>query len=94
MKYRDKIELIALILIIVSRRNVGAAHIMYKAFLSYTQMKKYVSILIAAGLIKYQEGNLRTYRITERGIRFLCLYNAIAELLSAPTPSSNTIIMI
>ncbi|HZD82428.1 MAG TPA: winged helix-turn-helix domain-containing protein [Nitrososphaeraceae archaeon] len=59
MKYRDKTELIALILIAVSsRRNVGAAQIMYKAFLSYTQMKKYVSILIAAGLIKYQEGNL------------------------------------
>jgi predicted transcriptional regulator len=41
MKYRDKTELIALILIAVSsRRNVGAAQIMYKAFLSYTQMKK------------------------------------------------------
>jgi predicted transcriptional regulator len=93
MKYRDKIELIALILIAIgSRRNVGAAHIMYKAFLSYMQMKKYVSILIDAGLIKYQGGNLRTYRITDRGIRFLCLYNAIVELLSVPTPYSKQLL--
>ena len=96
MKYRDKTELIALILIAVSsRRNVGAVHIMYKAFLSYIQMKKYVSILIAAGLIKYQEGNLRTYRITDKGIRFLDLHNKISELLlpSNPSSSSKTIII-
>ena len=73
----------ALILVAVSsRRNVGAAQIMYKAFLSYIQMKKYVSILIAAGLIKYQEGNLRTYRITDKGIKFLDLHNTAAVRVS------------
>ena len=40
MKYRDKIELIALILIAVSRRNVGAVHIMYKCiFIVYADEK-------------------------------------------------------
>ena len=92
MKYRDKTELIALILIAVSsRRNVGAAQIMYKAFLSYTQMKKYVSILIAAGLIKYQEGNRRTYRISDKGLRFLHLYNEIVELLNSSSSDANII---
>ena len=59
MRDRDKTELIASILKATNERNVNAAQIMYKAFLSYTRMKQYVSILVDAGLIKYQEGNRR-----------------------------------
>ena len=91
MKYRDKIELIAFSVGGSSRRNVGAAHIMYKAFLSYMQMKKYVSILIDAGLIKYQEGNRRTYRISDKGMRFLYLYDEISKLLNNSSSDANII---
>ena len=60
MRDRDKTELIASILKATNETNVNAAQIMYKAFLSYTRMKQYVSILVDAGLIKYQEGNRRS----------------------------------
>lgn len=94
MKYRDKIELTASILKAANTgRNVNAAQIMYKAFLSYTKMKQYISILIDAGLIKYQEGNRRTYRITDIGMRFLHLHNQLGELLLTNPSSSKTIII-
>ena len=43
-------------------------------------MKQYVSILIDAGLIKYEQGNRRsTYKITDTGLRF---YIYRAELVN------------
>ena len=78
---RDKTELIASILKAANGRSVNAAQIMYSAFLSHAQIKQYLSILIYAGLIKYQEGNRRTYRISDKGMRFLYLYDEISKLL-------------
>ncbi|MGC2427967.1 MAG: winged helix-turn-helix domain-containing protein [Nitrososphaeraceae archaeon] len=47
---------------------------MYKAFLSYAQMKQYLSILIDTGLIiKYQEGNRRTYKILYITVYIYCI---------------------
>jgi predicted transcriptional regulator len=88
MRDRDKTELIASILKATNERNVNAAQIMYKAFLSYTRMKQYVSILIDAGLIKHQEGNRRAYKITDIGMRFLHLHNQLGELLTNPSHST------
>jgi predicted transcriptional regulator len=102
MKYRDKTELIALTVKAVGGdSNASAAHIMYNAFLSYEQMKQYLSISIDAGLITYQELNRRRYGITEKGMRFLHAYNEISELLvgnstsrsSSYSSSSEAIIM-
>ncbi len=88
MRYRDKTELIASILKATNGRNVNALQIMYKAFLSYTKVKQYISILIDGGMIKYQEGNRRNYRITDKGIRFLDLHNQLGELLTNSCPST------
>jgi predicted transcriptional regulator len=90
MLYRGRAQLVAAILEVVNGRSLNGTQIMYRSFLSYAQMKQYVSILISAGLIKtYQEeGNLirRTYRITDKGLRFLQLHNQLGELL-LPTTS-------
>jgi predicted transcriptional regulator len=78
MKYRNRTELIALTLKAISGgSNLSAADIMYSAFLSYAQMKKYLSISMDAGLIAYQERNPRSFRITGKGMRFLHLYKMI-----------------
>ena len=91
MKYRDKTELIALTLKAINGgSNVSAGNIMYKACFSYAQTKQYLSISMNAGLIKYHERNLRRFRITEKGMRFLHLYNEISELLVANSPSSSS----
>ena len=54
--------------------------IMYKAFLSYGQLKEYLSVLTANNLIEYLDGT-RTFKTTEKGLNFLKMHNEMEELL-------------
>jgi predicted transcriptional regulator len=53
---------------------------MYKAFLSYAQLREYLSVLIENSLLEYLEGS-QTYKTTEKGLNFLKMHNEIGELL-------------
>jgi predicted transcriptional regulator len=53
---------------------------MYKSFLSYAQLKEYLSVLIENNLIDCLEGS-QTYKTTEKGLNFLRMYNEIGALL-------------
>jgi predicted transcriptional regulator len=79
MKYRSRTEIVAMIL---EAANGGATktRIMYKAFLSYAQLREYLSVLIENNLLQYMEGS-QTYKTTEKGLNFLKMNNEIAELL-------------
>jgi predicted transcriptional regulator len=57
---------------------------MYKAFLSYAQLKEYLSVLIENNLLEYIEGT-QTYKTTEKGLNFLKMNNEISELLQTTT---------
>ncbi|CAN5872637.1 winged helix-turn-helix domain-containing protein [Candidatus Nitrosocosmicus sp. T] len=83
MKYRSRTEIVAMIL---DAGNGGATKtkIMYKAFLSYAQLREYLSVLIENNLIEYVEGS-QTYKTTEKGLNFLKMHNEIGELLSSTT---------
>jgi predicted transcriptional regulator len=76
-------EIVAMIL---DAANGGATKtkIMYKAFLSYAQLREYLSVLIENTLIEYIEGS-QTYKTTEKGLNFLKMHNEIGELLSSTT---------
>ncbi len=52
--------------------------IMYKAFLSYEQLKQYLPILIDNEVLHYDE-ETRTLKITEKGFRFLQIYHEIRK---------------
>ena len=67
---------------ILEAANGGATKtkIMYKAFLSYAQLREYLSVLIANNLLDYIEGS-QTYKTTEKGLNFLKMNNEIAGLL-------------
>jgi predicted transcriptional regulator len=54
---------------------------MYKAFLSYAQLKEYLDILTANGLLEYQKSE-GTYRTTAKGKKFLELYNDMGQLIT------------
>jgi len=58
-------------------REVAKTKIMYKAFLSYAQLKEYLSVLIANNLLEYLEGE-QVYKTTDKGNR-LKLYKQIGE---------------
>ena len=79
MKYRSRTEIVAMIL---EAANGGATKtkIMYKAFLSYAQLREYLSVLIENSLLEYLEGS-QTYNTTEKGLNFLKMHNEIGELL-------------
>jgi len=86
MKYRSRSDIIGLIL---EAANGGATKtkIMYKAFLSFAQMREYLSTLLEKDLIRYEEGSGR-YKTTEKGMRMLHIYNQINEEFSLPTNNS------
>ena len=79
MKYRSRTEIVSNIL---NAANGGTTktRIMYKAFLSYTQLKEYLSVLIENSLIQYIDGT-HTFKTTEKGLNFLKMHNEMGELL-------------
>ena len=86
MKYRSRTEIVGNIL---DAANGGATKtkIMYIAFLSYAQLKEYLSILVENNLIEYLDGN-RKFKTTEKGLNYLKMNNEIGELLQT-IPTKN-----
>jgi predicted transcriptional regulator len=76
---RSRTEIVAMIL---KAANGGETKtkIMYFAFLSYNQLKEYLSILIENNLIEYLDG-ANKFKTTEKGLFFLKLHNEMGELL-------------
>jgi len=86
MKYRSRTEIVSMIL---EAANGGATKtkIMYKAFLSYAQLREYLSVLMENNLLEYLEG-MQTYKTTEKGLNLLKMHNEIGELLQPPIRES------
>ena len=83
MKYRSRTEIVSMIL---ETANGGATKtkIMYKAFLSYAQLREYLSVLIENNLLEYLDGT-QTFKTTEKGLNYLKMHNQIEELLQVTT---------
>jgi len=86
MKYRSRTEIVSMIL---EAANGGASKtkIMYKAFLSYAQLREYLSVLIENNLLEYLEVR-QSYKTTEKGINLLRMHNEIGELLQTRLPQN------
>jgi predicted transcriptional regulator len=79
MKYRSSTEIIDSILHSVES-GATKTHIMYRAYLSYSQLKDYLNLLKERDLIRYEEGS-QLYHLSERGLRFINVYEEIKELI-------------
>ena len=78
MKNRSRTEIIAEILEIANTDNgANKTRIMYNAFLSYTQLKQYLSLLLENDLVNYLKEE-QTYRTTHKGKHFLHLYHQLS----------------
>ena len=79
MKNRGRTEIVATMLEAANGRATKTK-IMYSAFLSYNQLKEYLTFLIENNLIEHLEGT-QTLKTTEKWLNFLRMHNEIGELL-------------
>ncbi|MDQ3872853.1 MAG: winged helix-turn-helix domain-containing protein [Thermoproteota archaeon] len=84
MRYRSRTELASSILEAANGRATKTK-IMYKAFLSYAQLKEYVALLMENSLLSRDGDN---YNITSKGIRFLEASRQLGRLLEVQTQLS------
>jgi len=83
---RDKIEIICQILEVTNGCKTKKIQIMYKANLSYAQLKGHLIFLTEKDLLHYHEDSL-TFKTTEKGLRFLQIYNHIDDMIKKEQPS-------
>jgi predicted transcriptional regulator len=88
MKYRNRTEIVCNILDATNGGGATKTKIMYRAFLSYGQLKEYLSVLTENNLIEYRDGT-HTFKTTEKGLNYLTVYNEIGELLQQTTTIKN-----
>ena len=85
MKNRSRLEIIAMILETIGDTGAIQAKIMYKVYLSFLQMKEYLSQIMQHGLITYDD-RAQIYKITDKGRRFLALYRQMTESITMTKP--------
>ena len=79
MKYRSRTDIVTQILDAANGNGANKTRIMYKAYLSYAQLKEYLSILITNGLLEENQAE-KLYKTTEKGIKFMRVYCHMDEL--------------
>jgi predicted transcriptional regulator len=80
MKYRTRFEIASNILSIALDGNASKRRLMYASFLSSSQINDYLNFLTANELIMMDE-ETRVYALTEKGMRFLHIYDDLNKLI-------------
>jgi predicted transcriptional regulator len=84
MRYRSRTEIISVILDTANGGGATKTKIMYKAYLSYAQMKEYLRVLTENNLLTYNV-DTQTFKTTEKGLRFLDTFNQMDSMIKAPS---------
>jgi len=85
MKYRSSTEIIDSMLRSI-RSGATKTHIMYRAYMSYSQLKEYLKLLEERQLIRIEPGS-QLYMLTEKGLKFMNAYEKINELVPSVNES-------
>jgi predicted transcriptional regulator len=80
MGNRSRTEIVSMILDAANGGGETKTKIMYIAFLSYNQVKEYLSVLIENNLIEYLDGTNK-FKTTEKGLFFIKMHNEIGKIL-------------
>ncbi|MFI5421115.1 MAG: winged helix-turn-helix domain-containing protein [Nitrososphaerales archaeon] len=80
MKYRGSTEIIDSILESIGNSGGTRTRIMYRAYLSYSQLKSYLALLENRSLVRFDE-NTNRFVLTEKGLKFRNAYGQISELV-------------
>jgi predicted transcriptional regulator len=89
MKYRSRTEIVGLILEAANGGGATKTKIMYKAFLSFAQLREYPTMLQDNELIEYDVGR-QAYRTTGKGMKLLELYENMSELIPPLAPTTES----
>ena len=81
MKYRSRTEITNMMLD-SARGGATKTRIMYKSYLSYSQLVEYLAYLKQNKLIALVEGT-ELYRPTEKGLKFLNLSVEMSEMVTS-----------
>lgn len=82
MRYRrSRIDIFSQILVAAQGADTKKTKIMYKASLSDQALNEYLEILTDSDLLRYRL-DIRTFKTTEKGLRFLDLYRKIGQLMN------------
>jgi predicted transcriptional regulator len=82
MKYRSRIDIMSQILESANGGDATKTKIMYKAFLSYSQLREFLTVLTANDLLSY-DLDTHTFKTTEKGLRLLKIYNQMDHVIKA-----------
>jgi predicted transcriptional regulator len=85
MKYRNRFAILATILEVAQAGNATKTRLMYGSFLSFAQINEYLNFLLCNALIT-KSGDTHIYALTEKGMRFLHVYDEIAQLIPLDEP--------
>jgi len=88
VKYRSRTDIIAMILQ-AAINGATKTRIMYGAYLSYAQVKEYLSFLIEKDLIRYEEGSA-IYKLTQKGVQLLRVYEDISDMITINDQKNST----
>ena len=78
MKYRSRTDIVFQILD-AANGGTSKTKIMYKAYLSYAQLKEYLTTLIENGLIEHIPTE-QQFRTTAKGLQFIKMYDQMAKV--------------
>jgi predicted transcriptional regulator len=85
MKYRTRFEIASSILNVALEGNSTKRRLMYASYLSSSQINEYLSFLQANDLIMVDKAK-RMYSLTEKGMRFLHIYDELSKLIPLQDP--------
>jgi predicted transcriptional regulator len=86
MKNRSKTEIISQVLGAAATNGEEGSNgatktqIMYKSFLSFDQLNRYLSLLLENKLLNYDKKTAK-YKVTDKGLKFLKLYDQIGDAI-------------
>jgi len=87
---RDQLSITASILEHLKGKRLKPTHVMYQANLSYTQLQKYLPLMLHNGLIAQSNSHGKEdYGITEEGLEYLQIYRDLKKMINNDTFKRN-----
>ncbi len=83
MKHRSRMEITSQILKAANGGGVTKTKIMIRALLSYNQLQEHLIFLAGRDLLRYDK-ETQTFKTSEKGMRFLQIYDKIDDMIQTP----------